>query len=445
VGAEKSRGIVVFVGTGPGDPTLRTERASRRIAEADEIAGDDVPIASLVEKARAGRRVVRLVHGDPVESPAVVACAVAVAAAGVAIEIVPGISASAAAGAFAGVVGPARELAQWVPSSGLRAALSRLDAGAVVTVVIDAGEPSQRVIVGPASVVAPFEVVAGGSLLVAPGAPIDALRWAENRPLFGQRILVTRAREQAGSMAAALRDAGAEPVVVPTIEIHPPSDPEPLARALHTLRRGAYGWVAFTSANGVERTWEALIQSGGDARVFGAAKLAAIGPATARALEGHGLRPDVVAREFRGENLAEEILSAIRARGPSAAAPRVLLARAAVARDVLPDALRGAGCEVDVVPAYETRPPAASVVDTLGRDLESGGIDVVTFTSSSTVENLCDLLGPRAAAVLAGVRVASIGPVTTATARERGLRVDVTAREYTVSGLVEALVAEFSP
>jgi uroporphyrinogen III methyltransferase/synthase len=436
VSAGPSRGIVVFVGGGPGDPDLRTGRASRRIAEADRVIEDDVPVASLLEMARAGLRVVRLVHGDPLEDPTVRACALAVATAGVTIEVVPGIGASATAGAFAGVTGRA----SWTHSSDLRATLSRMAPEAVVTVIFDAGEPSQRVVVGPASVVAPFEV-AKGSVLVASGAPVDALRWAENRPLFGKRILLTRAREQAGSTAALLRDAGAEPVVVPTIEIHPPSDPEPLARSLHTLRSGAYEWVAFTSANGVERTWETLVAAGSDARAFGAARIAAIGPATARSLEGHGLRADLVAKEFRGENLAEEMLSAIRASGGT---PRVLLARAARARDVLPEALRAAGCAVDVVAAYETRAPAPPAVETLTRALADGRIDAVTFTSSSTVENLCDLLGARTGELLAGVRVASIGPVTTATAKERGLRVDVTARHYTVAGLVEGLIAEFS-
>jgi uroporphyrinogen III methyltransferase/synthase len=440
VSAKPSRGIVVFVGGGPGDPTLRTERAARRIAEADRVVEDDVPAAELVAMAQAGERIVRLIPGDPLESPAMVALAVAVATAGARIEIVPGVGASASAGAFAGVVGPA----SWVPARDVRAVLARVDPEARVTLVFDAGEPSQRVVVGPASVVGSFEAGDGGGrgrILVAPGAPLDALRWAETRPLFGKRILVTRSREQAGGTAALLRDQGAEPVVVPTIEIHPPADGEPLARALHTLRAGAYGWVAFTSANGVERTWEALAASGADARAFGGVQIAAIGPATARALEGHGLRADLVAKEFRGEILAEAMLSAIRA---SATPPRVLLARAAKARDVLPDALRAAGCEVDIVGAYETRAPSPSVVEDLTGALASGRIDAVTFTSSSTVENLCDLLGPGAAGMLAGARVASIGPVTTRAAQERGVRVDVTAREYTVTGLVEALVAQFA-
>jgi uroporphyrinogen III methyltransferase/synthase len=430
-------GVVAFVGIGPGDPALRTERASQRIAAADRIFEDDVPAATLVELARAGQRVVRMVAGDPLESPAIVARAIAVATAGVAIEVVPGVGAGSAAAAFAGALGRAVR----VPAAELPAALAREASDAIVTLVLHAGSPLQRVVVAPAALAAEFDLE-GADVIVAFGAPNDALRWAERRPLFGKRILVTRAKEQAGGTAALLRDCGAEPVVVPTIELHPPSDAAPLARALDALRAGAYRWVAFTSANGVEHTWEALAAAGGDARAFGPARIGAIGPATARALERRGLRPDVVATEFRGELLAEAMLSAIRSEGQSA--PRVLIARAAKARDVLPDALREAGCEVDVVAAYETRPPSPPAVEDLLRELEGGRLNAVTFTSSSTVENLCDLLGARASELLGRVRVASIGPITTATAAARGLRVDVTAGEYTVPGLVEALVASYA-
>ena len=194
------------------------------------------------------------------------------------------------------------------------------------------------------------------TLLVAFGAPDEDLRWFERQPLFGKRVLVTRATEQASETAALLRDYGAEPLVVPTIALYPPRDSGPLDRALADLRRGAYGWVAFTSANGVERTWASLVASGADARAFGGVRLAAIGPATGRALARYGLRADVVAKEFRGEGLADELLRAL---AGGAAAARVLLPRAAKARDVLPEALRAAGCVVDVVAAYETRPPPA--------------------------------------------------------------------------------------
>ncbi len=250
-------------------------------------------------------------------------------------------------------------------------------------------------------------------------------------------MLVTRAREQAGGTADLLREMGAEPVVVPTIEIVPPADPAPMARAIEGLRRGAYDWVAFTSVNGVEA---ALRAAGGDAGAFAAVRTAAIGPATARVLEALGVRVDVTAREYRGEGLAEEMLAAITASGGSR---RVLLACAAKARDVLPEKLRAAGCAVDVVTAYETRPASAEVRDRLLTELQAGRIDAVLFTSSSTVDNLCDLLGDRAAALLAGVRVASIGPITTDTARARGLRIDVSAQQYTIPGLVAALAESY--
>jgi len=261
-------------------------------------------------------------------------------------------------------------------------------------------------------------------------------RVSERRPLLGKRVLVTRAREQASGTAALLEELGAEAVVVPTIEIRPPPDPAPMARALVGLRAGAYGWVAFTSANGVEHTWQAVAAAGLDVRAFGSTRIAAVGPATVAALESHGLRADVVAREFRGEALGREMIAAAGAASPSRS---VLLARAARASDALPAALRGAGWQVDDVPAYETRPARGEAVEGLTTELSIGRIDAVLFTSGSTVDSLCDLLGARAPELLARTRVASIGPVTTETARARGLRVDVTAAESTLPGLVRAL------
>ncbi len=263
-------------------------------------------------------------------------------------------------------------------------------------------------------------------------------------PLSGKRVLVTRAGSDAArptGAAALLREAGAEPVVVPTIELVAPADPGPLLRAIADLGAGVYGWVAFTSASAVERTWDALTGAGGGARAFAATRLAAIGPATARALEQRGLQVDVVARDFHGEGLAEAMLREL---GAESGTPRILLPRAARARDVLPEALRTAGYPVDVVVAYETRPPSRAAIDGLVLDLESGRVDAVTLTSGSTVENLCDALGPRAAALLAPCRVASIGPVTTAAARARGVRVDVTAPEASVAGLVRALAESYA-
>jgi len=444
----KDRGIVSFVGLGPGDPALRTARASERIARADVVVydGDGVPAAHLVELAREGKRVVRGLAGDALESPSAVDEVRDVARAGVTFEVVPGVGARAAASAFAGVVGRAvRGAATEVP-----AMLVGEPGDAAVTLIAGAGCASQRVIVTTArDAAARASALGPAAVIVAFGVPDEPLRWFERQPLFGKRVLVTRAQPQAGDTAALLRQYGAEPILVPTIEIRPPADPGPLARALAELRAGAYGWVAFTSANGVDRTWAALLEAGGDARAFGACRLAAIGPATARTLEQHGLRADVVAKEYRGEGLADEMVRALarRAGGHPAApdGPRVLLARAAKARDVLPEALRTAGCRVDVVAAYETHAPAPNAVERLERELDGGGLDAVVFTSSSTVDNLCALVGEsRAATWLHRLRVASIGPVTTETAQSHGLRVDVTAAEFTVPGLVRALAESWA-
>jgi len=434
------RGVVCFVGLGPGDPGLLTARALDRLAQAEWIVREgegEGTVEQAVARALEGKRVVRAVAFDPFESPRVREELRVVLDAGVAIEIVPGVGASAAAGAFAGVRG---HLVRAAPD-GVRAVLAGEPADAVVTLIADVGAPSQRLVVTTAAE-APGAAHDLGSapVLVVLGAPDRALRWFERRPLFGKRVLVTRAREQAGSTAALLREHGADPVVVPTIAIRAPENQGPLVQAIAALRAGAYGWVAFTSVNGVERTWEGLSAQGGDARAFGVAKLAAVGPATAAALERHGLRADVMAKEFRGEGLAEAMLAAIASGPPS---PRVLLARAARARDVLPEALRAAGCRVDVVAVYETHPPSGETVDALARALHGGSLDAATFTSSSTVDNFCDLLGERAPELLRRVRVASIGPVTTDAARARGVRIDVTAHEYTVSGLVQALAESY--
>jgi uroporphyrinogen III methyltransferase/synthase len=254
--------------------------------------------------------------------------------------------------------------------------------------------------------------------------------------LAGKRVLVTRTLEQAGSTASLLRERGAEPVLVPTIEIHPPTDSAPLARAVGALAT-AYDWVAFTSANAVSETVREVVRQGLNARAFGAVKVAAVGPGTAAALAAHGVHADLGPKEFRGEGLAQAMLKEL------APGSRVLVPRAKEAREVLPNALRAAGMQVEVVTAYETRKPPPETVARLMALLEKGSLDAVMFTSGSTVDNLCDLLGERAESLLARVTVASIGPVTTAAAERRGVRVDATASEATVLGLVLALEARF--
>jgi uroporphyrinogen III methyltransferase/synthase len=273
-------------------------------------------------------------------------------------------------------------------------------------------------------------------LALARAEVVAELAWLTRGGLFGKRILVTRALATAEATADLLRARGAEPVLVPAIEFSPPKDAEKLTRTVARLAEATL--VVFTSANGALCVFEELKRQKKDARAFGRAKVAAIGPATAAALAERGIVADVVAKEFKQEGLAEAILEAVPERG------KALLLRAEVARDALPIALREAGFEVEVVPAYETRPASPARAAALARELEAGKLDAVTFTSPSTVENLCAMLGERAPELLGRACVASIGPVTTKACEARGIQVGVTARTYTTPGLVSALEAHFS-
>lgn len=237
-------------------------------------------------------------------------------------------------------------------------------------------------------------------------------------------------------MCAAAR-CGAEPVLCPVIEFGDPPELEPLRAAVE--RVGQYQWLLFTSQNGVQRFFVELHRQGGDTRRLGGVRVGAIGQKTASALERHSVRADLVAREFVGEAFARDLVLAER-REPG----RVLLSRARVARDVVPELLRQAGFEVDVVAAYETRAVGEAGRAAIAELFRDDGLDAVLFTSSSTVENACAALGPRARELLARVTVASIGPVTTATAERLGVRVDVTAAVYTVDGVLDALGEHFA-
>lgn len=248
-------------------------------------------------------------------------------------------------------------------------------------------------------------------------------------PLLGITIAVTRDTRRVSGLSQSLQALGASVVQCPTIEIIGAADPTRLDDAL--ARAEGFDWIVFTSANGVERTIDRLLASGKDVRSFGAAKLAAIGPATAEALRARGLRVDVVPDEY----VAESLFSALETVGPLAGA-HVLLARAAVARDVLPDALRAAGAVVEVVEAYRTVVPedAAATVHQL---LESPDRILVTFTSSSTVTNFKSLATGTG---VSGLRAACIGPITATTARDSGFSVVVEATTFTTAGLVDAIV-----
>jgi uroporphyrinogen III methyltransferase/synthase len=264
----------------------------------------------------------------------------------------------------------------------------------------------------------------------------DELDWFERRPLFGRRIVVTRARAQAGELSGRLESLGAEVIEFPTIEIRPPEDFGPLDEAIREL--DSSDWLIFTSVNGVDSFLERLAHHGLDLRaVPRAAKIAAIGPATAERIEGSGLRVDVVPGEYRAEALLAEVS------GASLAGSRVLIPRAKVAREVLPEKLREAGAEVVVPPAYESVPSSEGGED-LERRLREGEVDCVTFTASSTVESFVRVFGEEAAELLEKTKVACIGPITAGTARGYGLRVDAEAREYTIPGLTQAVVDLFA-
>lgn len=250
--------------------------------------------------------------------------------------------------------------------------------------------------------------------------------------LEGKTVVVTRARAQAGALARLLEDAGAEVLAFPTIEIADPESFEALDEAIRNL--DVYGWLVITSANAVERFFTRLWRADKDARHLSGLRVAAVGPATARAIEARGVRADFVPEEHVGEGVLDGLL----ARGVGEGV-RVLLPRALDAREVLPEELRAHGARVDVVPAYRTVPGGGDPA-VLAR-LRAGDVDAVTFTSSSTVKNFVRLVGDLD---LGSVIVACIGPVTAQTARELGLAVSVEPEEYTVPALVEALGAHVS-
>jgi uroporphyrinogen-III synthase len=254
----------------------------------------------------------------------------------------------------------------------------------------------------------------------------------ENHPLRGTRILVGRARHQAGSLSSSLRSLGARVIEIPFIEIRKPSSFAPMDEALKNLNR--YDWLILTSANGVEAMWQRLRRLRIARREMNHLQIAAIGPATKRAIVKHGLQVKMVPEEYVAESVVKGLKDKVNGK-------RVLLVRAKVARDVIPESLRAYGAEVDVVEAYETVVPQRSKARLLAllkqKDLRP---HVVTFTSSSTVRNFVDLLGRPRATALKDVQFASIGPVTSATLREFEMPAAIEAREFTMGGLIRAIV-----
>jgi uroporphyrinogen III methyltransferase / synthase len=435
----------------------------------------------LLELGRAGKTVVRLKGGDPYVFGRGGEEALALIEAGIPFEVVPGVTSGIAAPAYAGIPATHRGVSTSValvtghedPTKDEQDVDWERVAGGADTLVlymgvgrlreisnslISAGKspetpvavirwgtvPEQRTVTGTLGDIAdrvaeanlkPPAITVVGEVVALREAGLD---WYEKRPLFGRRIVVTRARAQAGELSERLERLGAEAIEFPTIEIRPPDDFGPLDAAIDDL--DSFDWLIFTSANGVEAFVERLGHHGLDVRALPrGAKIAAIGPATAQKIQDLGLRVDVVPQEFRAEALIESVT------GASLAGPmRILVPRARVAREILPEKLRETGAEVVVAPAYESV-PSLEGRDRLAERIGRGEVDCVTFTASSTVENFIRAFGAEdAARLLAQTRVACIGPITAETARKHGIRVDAEAREYTIPGLIEAVVDLFA-
>jgi uroporphyrinogen III methyltransferase/synthase len=494
-------GIVYLVGAGPGDPRLATRRALELIARADVIVHDRLVADELLREARLdaeriyvgkqpgagsadqleindllvaraqeGKTVVRLKGGDPFVFGRGGEEAAALAQAGIRFEIVPGVTAGVAAPAYAGIPLTHRDEASAVAFvTGHEDAgkeTSAIDWGAIAAfpgtlvfymglsnlellaerliehgrspaepaAVVERGSlPGQRTVSGPLSSIA--EIAAAHRMrppAITVVGKVTALReqlaWLERAPLHGKKVVVTRARAQASGLAGRLTELGAEVIEAPVIRIEPRADDAEVADAVRRLADGAYDLVCLTSPNGADLLLSAIAREGHDARVLAGTTLAAIGPGTARALRSRGLGADVMPEQ----SVAEALAAALESRGVEGSS--VLVARAAEARDVLPDSLRAAGAKVDIVALYDT------VHEQLDPDriAQVAEADYVTFTSSSTVRNLVEAIG-GVGRLPQTVRVASIGPVTTQTARELGLHVDLEAQQHDIDGLVEAI------
>lgn len=427
----------------------------------------------LVAKAKEGRTVARLKGGDPYIFGRGGEEAQELLRAGVDFEEVPGITSTIAAPAYAGIPLTHRSFASSVtivtghedptkagssldwpalarsastlvfvmgmknlPDICRRLVAAGMDPATPAALVYRGTTPRQRSLVStleklPAAAVEqhftnPSVIVVGHVCTLH-----DELGWFEKKPLFGRSVVVTRAREQASGLAASLAALGAEVVQCPTIRIRPLEDTSVLDAGIAHL--SSYAWTIFTSANGVRFFWEHLRAAGLDARAFGSCRIAAIGPATAAALEAHGLFADFVPARYVAEGVVEGML----AMGGLAGA-RILIPRARVAREVLPEALRKAGATVDVAPAYESVPDASRKEEVIGRIAE-GRIDCVTFGSSSTVENFLAIVPPEVLKAHPAVKLAAIGPVTAKTLASHGLACDIMPESYTIPALVQAV------
>ncbi|HET7761599.1 MAG TPA: bifunctional uroporphyrinogen-III C-methyltransferase/uroporphyrinogen-III synthase [Phycicoccus sp.] len=490
---------VAFVGGGPGDPGLLTLRAAELLASADAVVLDQVAREDLalrhaapgvevvdaghgdqgerltqasraklvVRTARAhpGGLVVRLMDGDPAVFNGLAEEALACVKAGLAVEVVPGVSSVTAVPSYAGIpltskssagihvvvagaaapdvaggVDPATTVVVLGAPDKAAAALEALvaagrDPGTPVAVTERGTSTEQRTVVTTLDAAAATMARGKFPVLAVVGDTVpmrDALSWFETKPLYGWHVLVPRTKDQSASTISRLEHHGARAEVVPTISVEPPRTPQQLERAVKGMVTGRYEWVGFTSANAVRAIREKFDEFGLDARSFAGLKVAAVGGVTAEALRQWGINPDLVPS---GEQSAQGLLADWPAFDPDLdPIDRVFLPRADIATDTLVAGLQDMGWEVDDVTAYRTvraAPPPAPVRDAI----KNGSFDAVLFTSSSTVRNLVGIAGkPHPSTV-----IACIGPATAKTAEEHGLRVDVLAPEASAAALVDAL------
>jgi len=430
----------------------------------------------LVEQAKAGKVVARLKGGDPYVFGRGAEEALELLEHGIEFEVVPGVTSAVAAPAYAGIPLTHRRFASSVsfitghedptkPESAhdweaLARSASTLvffmgvkNLPEITANLIRAGRPAktpaalvrwgatcrQRSLVSTLADIAEESKKQGftpPSLLVV-GEVVslhDKLNWFEKQPLLGKGVVVTRSREQASDMVAALENLGACCHEFPTIKVSPMPDRGPIRAAVSRLPE--YDWLVFTSVNGVSRFWVVLRELGLDARVLAGIQVAAIGPATAQAMEQHGIIADFVPEKY----VAEDVLQGLLTRG--AGGKRILIPRAEQARDVLPEELRKAGAQVDVLPVYRTIPARAGAEELLAA-LDAGEIHYVTFASSSTVANFFAAIPPE---VLQRhrdkVRLACIGPITKRTLADHGFAGDVQPEDYTIPALVQAVVQD---
>jgi len=500
-----SNGCVYLVGAGPGDPGLLTVRGRDVLAQADVVVYDallsprllehapaeaeriyvgkradrhtlpqDQINALLVERARAGRTVVRLKGGDPFVFGRGGEEALALADAGINFEVVPGVTAGVAALAYAGIPATHREgasalglvtgheaaekdkssldwhaLARWPGTLVFYMGVKNLPA--ICRSLIDAGAAPdmpaaavrwgttshQRTVAGTLATLpdlatdvnlAPPAIIAVGGVV----ALRDRLTWFEHRPLLGKRIIITRARAQASALAERLEALGAETIEAPAIRIEPPEDTAPLATAARDA--GRFDWIVFTSVNGVDAFFGALAGAGLDARTLAGVRVATIGPATTARLAAYGLRTDLEPPAFTGAAVAEALAQAADLQGAS-----VLLPRADIAPPDLADTLAQQGATVTEVTAYRTVPDVSSA-QAAAEYFARREVDWVTFTSSSTVRYFLEAVG-AAALTSSGAKIASIGPTTSTTLGEAGLEPTVEADPHTIPGLVSAILS----